>query len=122
MPALHMGLCGMNRSVFKVIKMAISALSVTQTGDRSFSASFTSGAATDVVLFSAIESGLTAGSAIFEFIDGIPSLAEFKSESVSVSLISDDVGSSVVYDATGFKGFEAGDHVLRVSLSYSASA
>ena len=102
--------------------MAISALSVTQTGDRSFSASFTSAADTDVVTFASIATELTDGSAIFDFIDGAPTLADFKSESVGVSLISDDVGSSVVHDATGFKGFASGDHVLRVSLSYSASA
>jgi hypothetical protein len=102
--------------------MAITALSVTQSGDRSFSASFTSAANTDVVTFASLAAELTEGSAIFAFIDGAPSLADFATEGVSPTLISSVGGSAVVFDATGFKGFEAGDHVLRVSLSYSASA
>lgn len=110
----------------KVIQMAISALSVTQTGDRSFSASFTSAAATDVVLFSEIADELTAGSAIFTFVDGAPALADFASEGAACSLVSDPTvdgtASGVGVVATGFNGFAAGNHVLRISLSYSASA
>jgi hypothetical protein len=102
--------------------MAISNLTVLQTGDRSFSASFSAAATTDVVLFSAIASVLTAGSAIREFVAGSPALGDFLANSVACSLISSVEGSAIVHDATGFKGFATGDHVLRVSLSYSASA
>lgn len=97
-----------------------------QTGDRSFSVQFSSSGPTDVLTFASIKDGLTAGSAIHGFIDGTPSLAAFASNSVACSVVSvptvASTLSSVLIDATGFEGFAAGNHVLRVSLSYSASA
>lgn len=103
--------------------MAISALVVTKTGDRSFSAAFTSAANTDVLTFAAIAAALPGVSSIETFIAAAPSLASFATRGVNISLISDAAAASAVqYDATGFTGFEAGDHVLRVSLAASVSA
>jgi hypothetical protein len=106
--------------------MAITALSVTQSGDRSFSASFTSAAATDILTFASLAAELTDASSIFAFVDGAPSLADFAAEGVACSLASDPTvdgtASGVGVVATGFNGFVAGSHVLRVSLPYSASA
>lgn len=102
--------------------MAISALSVAATGDRSFTASFTSAADTDVVEFSALAALLPAGSTIRSFIAGAPALSAFRSNNVMCGLISSVVSSVVQHDPTGFAGFAAGDHVLRVALSHTVDA
>ena len=98
------------------------AANVVQSGDRSFSISFASTGTTDTLEAAAVAALLTDGSAIQTFLDAADALNDFRDESVNVSLISSVTGSAVAFDGTDFSGFAAGNHVLRISLSYSASA
>lgn len=102
---------------------SVTAITITKNGDRSFSAKFTSAATTDVLSFADIAAALPGtNSSIEQFIASSPTLATIASRGVSCSLVSSVTGSCVQYDAAGFKGFAAGDHALRVSLSASATA
>lgn len=98
------------------------AADMVQSGDRSFSLSFASTGVTDTLAASAVADLLTEGSAIQTFMAAANALNDFRDESVNVSLISSVTGSAVAFNGTAFVGFAAGNHVLRISLSYSASA
>jgi len=74
------------------------------------------------VTWASVKALLSSSSAIYAFFDSAPAQAAFRTDSVMLGLLGSVAAQSVQYDATGFKGFAAGDYVLRVSLAHSAVA
>jgi len=105
---------------------AVTALEVNQTGDRSFSASFTSAAAADTLAVSALTAPLSTSSIKSFLSDDADTLAGWRDAGASFSVVTNPsvtpVASVPYFDGSNFAGFAAGNHVLRVELPYSASA
>jgi len=110
--------------------MAISALVLKSSAERSMSVSFTSAADTDPLTFAALAALLPAGtSAIKSFLSAARgsvalTLAAIGDNGVVLSLVS-SVATQPVPQVDADKslaGFDAGDHVLRIALSSTISA
>lgn len=92
-----------------------------QSGDRSFSVTFTSTGAADTLSAAAL-AALLYTSSIRSALSAVSSLADMGEYGMNLSLVSSVAGSAIAFDGANFLGFAAGDHLLRVSMSYSASA